>query len=65
MQKVSSDAAAFLEIVKNNHREEFEKKMAEWAQRLQQEKKHRLAQRLEERKRIRREKWLQVIEVAK
>uniref|UniRef100_A0A0N5ANF3 Eukaryotic translation initiation factor 3 subunit A n=1 Tax=Syphacia muris TaxID=451379 RepID=A0A0N5ANF3_9BILA len=58
MQKVRKDAKEFLEIVLEAHKEEFEKKMDLWKQKLDEEKRKALAARHEQRKEKRRQEWL-------
>lgn len=62
MQKVRKDpdAAAFLESVKKARAEDFNKKMEEWEKKLHDEKRKRLEERHELRKKERRREWLQV-----
>ncbi|VDM49542.1 unnamed protein product [Toxocara canis] len=57
MQKVRADAIAFLEEVKQAHQDDFAKKMADWEERLRDEKQKRLAARHELRKEARRKEW--------
>lgn len=64
MQKVRKDAKEFLETVLEAHREDFEKKMEAWQQKLDEEKKKRLAKRHEQRKEKRRQEWQAVIPIS-
>ncbi|VDK46888.1 unnamed protein product [Anisakis simplex] len=57
MQLVRPDANAFLDRVKEAHKEDFAKKVANWEEKLSEERKKRLAARHEMRKEARRKEW--------
>uniref|UniRef100_A0A914ZX12 Eukaryotic translation initiation factor 3 subunit A n=2 Tax=Ascarididae TaxID=6250 RepID=A0A914ZX12_PARUN len=57
MQRVRADAMVFLEEVKNAHQDDFAQRMAEWEEKLREEREKRLAERHELRKEARRKEW--------
>lgn len=60
MERVRHDAQLFLHNVKDSHKDEFKKKVADWQSRLENEKAMRLQRRKDQRIYARREEWKQV-----